>query len=461
MKMKTVVPITIIGIVVAASIIFGVITMSFNESSPKTDSFPSLNEEEHYQIEITGMKDVYYVDEPYSFSYVLSGFGDSCGSIDVTYPTDENENITMSSKGLCSETTPRDFVWDIQKERGTTFGHVKLDPGKYFVKVEFKKHDIVVSETKSFTVKLPNTQKTDVSAKPNYVKTFSLSFNDDSRTESAQDIIIDQEGYLYVSHQNHSVEKYDSDGNSLLVFGHPEIPFDKEVFSNHGYLNYPEGIAVSSDGILYVADSVNSRIQYFDADGISLGSWNVSEFSEKPSRYWYPYWLVFDNEEQFLYMVDRHNNNIQILDTKGNLIDALGKGGFHPGHFNGIEKIAFDNEGYLHVTDKYNDRVQIFDENLEFVAEKKGFVDPIDVAFDSKGNIYVLENFGGSYHGIIKKFDSDWNKLFTLTTRDFTEEYVAFEDYDIGFEEIIALDIGPNDILYVLDAEQGVHVFKP
>ena len=458
--MKTVVTITIIGIVVAASIIFGVIVMSFNESSPKTDSFLSLNEEEHYQIEITGMKDVYYVDESYSFSYVLSGFGDSCGSIDVTYPTDENENITMSSKDLCSETTPRDFVWDVQKERGTTFGHVKLNSGEYFVKVEFKKHDIEISETKSFTVKLPNAKKMDASAKPNYVKTFPLSFDDDSSTQSARDIILDQEGYLYVSHQNHSVEKYDSDGNSLLVFGHPEVPFDKEVFSNPGYLNHPEGIAISSDGILYVVDSVNNRIQYFNANGTSLGSWNVSEFSEKPSRYWSPYWLIFDNEEEFLYVTNSHNS-IQILDKKGNLIEILGKGGFHPGHFNGMEKIAFDSKGYLHVADQNNNRVQIFDENLEFVAEKKGFVDPRDVAFDSKGNIYVLENFGGSYHGIIKKFDSKWNKLFTLTTRDFTDSYVAFEDYDVGFEEIVALDIGPDDVLYVLDAEQGVHVFEP
>ena len=449
----------ILLIIVILAAVSGLAFALIMESNTQTNSQFSSNKE-HYDIEIAGLKDRYSLDESYSFSYVLSGFGDSCGSIDVTYPTSETENVTMSSRGLCTENTPKEFVLDIQKERGTTFGHVKLDPGKYFVKVEFKKNDIIVSETKGFTVKLPNAQKIDASVKPNYVKTFPLSFDDDSSTKSARDIIIDQEGYLYVSHQNHSVEKYDSDGNSLLVFGHPEIPFDKELFSDLGYLNYPQGIAISSDGILYVVDSFNSRIQYFDTDGTSLGSWNVSEVSEKPLRYWYPFWLTLDTEEEFLYVTNSHNS-IQILDKKGTLIKILGKGGFHPGHFNEIEKIAFDNNGYLHVADKHNDRVQVFDENLEFVAEKKGFVDPRDVAFDSKGNIYVLENFGGSYHGIIKKFDSKWNQLFTLTTRDFTDSYVAFEDYDVGFEEIIALDIGPDDTIYVLDAEQGVHVFKP
>ena len=456
MKMNIKIILLIIVILAAVSgLAFALIT----ESNTQTNS-QFLSDKEHYDIEITGLKDRYSLDESYSFSYVLSGFGDSCGSIDVTYPTSETENATMSSRGLCTENTPKEFVLDIQKERGTTFGHVKLDPGEYSVKVEFKKNDIIVSETKSFIVKPLNVQKTDASAKPNYVKTFPLSFDDDSSTQSARDIIIDREGFLYISHQNHSVEKYDSDGNSLLVFGHPETPFNEEVFSNLGYLNHPEGIAIRSDGILYVVDSFNSRIQYFDANGMSLGSWNVSEFSEKPSRYWHPFWLTLDNEEEFLYVTNSHNN-IQILDKKGVLTGILGKGGFHPGHFNGLEKITFDNNGFLHVADEDNDRIQIFDEHLEFVAEKKGFVDPRDVAFDSKGNIYVLENFGGLYHGIIKKFDSNWNKLFTLTTRDFTEEYVAFEDYDVGFEEIIALEIGPDDTIYVLDAEQGVHVFKP
>ena len=458
MKTNAIVP--IIGVISAVSIILGLIFTSLTDPNMDTD-YESPFEDEHYKIEIMGIKDTYFVGESYSFSYILSGFGNPCGSIDVTYPVNDSENITMISRGLCAESTSKKFVWNIQEEGGSTFGHANLSPGKYFVTVEFEKNDIFVSETKSFTVKLPDTQNIDASAKPNHAKTFQLSFDDDSSTQSARDIVIDQEGFLYISHQNHSVEKYDSDGNSLLVFGHPEVPYDGEIFSNLGYVIYPEGIAIDSDGILYVADSANDRIQYFNANGTSMGSWDVSEHSEKPSRYWNLSWMTFDNEEQFLYVVDRINNNIQILDKQGNLVDILGKGGFHPGHFNGIEKIAFDDKGYLHVTDKNNDRIQIFDENLEFVSEKKGFVEPRDVAFDSKGNIYVLENFGGSYHGIIKKFDSEWNKLFTLTTRDFTDSYVAFEDYDVGFEDIVALTIGPDGAIYVLDEDQGVHVFKP
>ena len=417
---------------------------------------------EYYEIEITGLKDTYLEGESYDFSYIISGHGNLCGTKKIIFPNQNEEFTTIVSAPQCIGESPiHDIFFDIKKERGTTFGHVTLMPGQYYVTVEFKKNDVFVSETKNFTVKLPNTQKIDVSAKPNHVKTFQLSFDDDSSTKSARDIIIDQDGFLYVSHQNHSVEKYDSDGNSLLVFGHPEVPLDKDMFSNLGHMKYPEGIAIDSDGILYVVDSFNNRIQYFDANGTSIGSWKVSEHSEKPSRYWDLSWLTFDNEEQFLYTVDGGNNHIQILDKQGNLIDILGKGGFHPGHFNGIEKITFDSNGHLHVADENNNRIQIFDENLEFVSEKKGFVDPRDVAFDSKGNIYVLENFGGSYHGIIKKFDSKWNKLFTLTTRDFTDSYVAFEDYDVGFENIVGLTIGPDNTLYVLDEEQGVHVFRP
>ena len=44
-----------------------------------------------------------------------------------------------------------------------------------------------------------------------------------------------------------------------------------------GQFNSPYGLAVDVDGILYVADARNQRIQKFNADGeflVSFGSWS-------------------------------------------------------------------------------------------------------------------------------------------------------------------------------------------
>ena len=64
-----------------------------NESSIK---------EEHYSIEITGMKDIYRIGEQYDFSYVITGYGYSCGSKTISFPDQNGELVTISSSGLCS-----------------------------------------------------------------------------------------------------------------------------------------------------------------------------------------------------------------------------------------------------------------------------------------------------------------------------------------------------------------------
>jgi len=97
--------------------------------------------QEHYAIEITGLKDVYLVGERYDFSYILSGYGNSCGSKTVTFPDSNGDTIGSASSASCIANLPMGiFVFDIQKEQGTTYGHVEIkNPGTYTVTVTFDK----------------------------------------------------------------------------------------------------------------------------------------------------------------------------------------------------------------------------------------------------------------------------------------------------------------------------------
>ncbi len=112
--------------------------------------------EEHYSIQITGMKDIYRIGEQYDFSYVITGYGYSCGSKDVSFPNQNGELVTISSSGLCATDVPmRNFVFDIQKESGTTYGHVGMKhPGTYNVTVIFDRPswDSPTTTTKEFFV---------------------------------------------------------------------------------------------------------------------------------------------------------------------------------------------------------------------------------------------------------------------------------------------------------------------
>ncbi len=97
--------------------------------------------QEHYAIEITGLKDVYIVGERYDFSYILSGYGHPCGGKTVTFPDSNGDTIASASSASCIANLPMGiFVFDIQKEQGTTYGHVEIkNPGTYTITVTFDK----------------------------------------------------------------------------------------------------------------------------------------------------------------------------------------------------------------------------------------------------------------------------------------------------------------------------------
>ncbi|MEM3064860.1 MAG: hypothetical protein QW177_05750 [Candidatus Nitrosotenuis sp.] len=122
----------IIGIVIASAVIFGIFMIGENPII----QFPT----EHYKITITGLKDTYFVGEPYSFSYVMSGFGDPCGGILVTFPINKTNTASTGWMPSCLKTIQTDFVLDIKKTYGTTYGHIALqEAGNYTVRVQFEK----------------------------------------------------------------------------------------------------------------------------------------------------------------------------------------------------------------------------------------------------------------------------------------------------------------------------------
>ncbi|WP_428324366.1 hypothetical protein [Nitrosopumilus sp.] len=131
----------------------------FERPSEIKPEFPPIKEE-HYSIEITGMKDIYRLGEQYDFSYIISGYGYSCGSKTVSFPDQTGEMIGIHSFGLCEpETMMKEFVFDVRKEQGTTFGHIALqNSGTYNVTVTFDKpsEDSPTTVTKEFRVPPPN-----------------------------------------------------------------------------------------------------------------------------------------------------------------------------------------------------------------------------------------------------------------------------------------------------------------
>jgi DNA-binding beta-propeller fold protein YncE len=110
---------------------------------------------------------------------------------------------------------------------------------------------------------------------------------------------------------------------------------------------------LSNDGLVYICDRANNRIQVFRKDGTfvkeafyaknSLGDGAVFDlaFSKDPAQ-------------TYLYMADGNNMKIRILrrDTLEELT-SFGDGGRQPGQFYAVHSIAVDSKGNLYTTETY------------------------------------------------------------------------------------------------------------
>jgi sugar lactone lactonase YvrE len=88
------------------------------------------------------------------------------------------------------------------------------------------------------------------------------------------DVLVGPDGTIFVADghgsgpdepMNNRIVKFDSEGNYLGEFGIPG--------SDNGEFNEPHGLAMDSQGRLFVADRANSRLQIFDQDGNHLDTW--------------------------------------------------------------------------------------------------------------------------------------------------------------------------------------------
>jgi DNA-binding beta-propeller fold protein YncE len=120
-------------------------------------------------------------------------------------------------------------------------------------------------------------------------------------------------------------------------------------------------VKIAADGLVYVCDSQNDRIQVFKKDGsfvregavapntLGLGSvWDIA-FSRDPGQ-------------KYLYVADGQNMKVHILDRETlTELSTFGDGGRQPGQFYAVHSIATDSKGNIYTTETYEGkRVQKF-----------------------------------------------------------------------------------------------------
>ena len=118
---------------------------------------------------------------------------------------------------------------------------------------------------------------------------------------------------------------------------------------------------LSNDGLLYVCDRPNDRIQVFKPDGTFVKEVIIAKNTLGDGSVWD---IAFskDPQQKYMYLADGSNEKIYIiLRETMEILTSFGDGGRQPGEFYAVHSIATDSKGNIFTTETYRgQRVQKF-----------------------------------------------------------------------------------------------------
>jgi len=166
------------------------------------------------------------------------------------------------------------------------------------------------------------------------------------------DAVQDDEGYFYISEfgENDRITKLDSEGRFIKNWG--------KAGESPGEFRRARALALGPDGLLYVADAINHRIQAFTRNGDFVRCIGSSGTGMGELRY--PYDLAFDHKKN-LYVVEYENHRVSKFTIDGQWLGCWGQPGREPGQLASPWALAVDRKGRVHIIDTENHRVQRID----------------------------------------------------------------------------------------------------
>jgi len=118
---------------------------------------------------------------------------------------------------------------------------------------------------------------------------------------------------------------------------------------------------LSNDGLVYVCDTQNDRIQVFKKDGSFVKEKVIAPTTRGTGSVWD---VAFsrDPKQRFIYVADGSNMKVHVLDRESlDELTAFGDGGRQPGQFYAVHSVATDSKGNLYTVETFEGkRIQKF-----------------------------------------------------------------------------------------------------
>jgi sugar lactone lactonase YvrE len=239
-------------------------------------------------------------------------------------------------------------------------------------------------------------------------------------------LALDSSGNLYIADQiNNRVRKLTPDGNLSTIAGNGKASYSGDGGpATDAALNHPCGIAIDSAGNLYIADTANNSIRKVTSAGTistfagtgQIG--NTGDGGEASKALLdHPIGLALDSQGK-LYIADTANNRVRVVSTDGKIEAFAGNGtagsdgdggAAKDARLNRPQGVFVDSAGVVYIADTFNHRIRKVDTDGTITtvagvgtpgdsgdggpATKAELRYPKSVVKDAAGNLIIVDSF--------------------------------------------------------------------
>jgi DNA-binding beta-propeller fold protein YncE len=161
-----------------------------------------------------------------------------------------------------------------------------------------------------------------------------------------------KEIYVADRYGNHRVAVFDADSGVIKriwgAYGKP--PSDEALAKNNAdspqFGNPVHCVVLSNDGLVYVCDRTNNRIQVFHKDGSFVRQYVLDPATQGSGSTWGMAFSPLDREQKYFVVIDGGNNEIKTVRVSdGAVVGTFGRAGRQVGEFHWVHAAAFDSHG--------------------------------------------------------------------------------------------------------------------
>jgi sugar lactone lactonase YvrE len=251
------------------------------------------------------------------------------------------------------------------------------------------KSSLYIADQKVGAIFIFNTETRDVdmiknSVHAHFVRIIGLAMDDDDRLfvsdpglrhvlvfnkeHKPEDVITDgiaDPGGLAIDTRNRLLYVADVELDQILVYDADTLKLLRKIgttghkheLTSPGDFAKPAAVAVDAEGNLYVADTMNNRIEIFDADGQFISTFGKA--GDGPSYFARPKGVAIDGDGH-IWVADGMQDRVQVFNNEGQLLISFGGHGLLPGQFQGLVAIAIDKQNRVFTTEIFPGRAQQF-----------------------------------------------------------------------------------------------------